>query len=138
MEYRLPFRQYNKALRKNKLLGLKCNDCGKITCPPTMACSKCAGTNMEVCELSGNGLIVTLSTVYVAARGREAELPYTVALVELEEGPWIMGNLIDIDPRKAGMDLMGKKTALSFKVCPADEFSAGVAAARPAFCVMRE
>jgi len=136
MEYKLPFKEYDKALRKNKLMGLKCRDCGKVTCPPTMACSGCGGTNLDVRQLTGAGKVVTFSTCYVAARGHEAELPYTVVLIELDEGPWIMGNLIDIDPRKVTMDVIGKRATLSYKVFPRDEFSAGDAA-RPAFCILR-
>jgi uncharacterized OB-fold protein len=61
----------------------------------------------------------------VAPLGREVEAPYTIVLVELEEGPWIMGNLIDIDPTKVGMELIGRKVKLGFKVFPGDLYSAG-------------
>jgi uncharacterized OB-fold protein len=132
MEYKLPFVVYNEALKKNKLLGLKCNDCGTVTCPPMMSCSQCASTNHEVYELSGVGKIVTFSTSYVAAEGRECELPCTIVLVELDEGPWIMGNLIEMDPRKVTMETMGKRVIMGFKIFPGDKYSAGNAA-RPVF-----
>ena len=132
MEYKLPFVAYNEALKKNKLLGLKCSDCGTVTCPPMMVCSQCAGTNHDVYELSGMGEIVTFSTSYVAAEGRECELPYTIVLVELDEGPWIMGNLIEMDPRKVTMEVMGKRVIMGFKIFPGDKYSAGNAA-RPVF-----
>lgn len=132
MEYRLPFIEYNKALKRNKLLGLKCNDCGTITCPPMMVCRECASTNHEVIELSGAGQIVTFTTSYVAPEGREGEAPYIIVMVELDEGPWIMGNLIDIDPSRATMELIGKRVTLGHKVFPGDKYSAGNAA-RPLF-----
>ncbi|NLU49684.1 MAG: Zn-ribbon domain-containing OB-fold protein [Syntrophomonadaceae bacterium] len=132
MEYRLPFKDYNKALKLNKLLGLKCNNCETITCPPMMVCRECASTNHEVIQLSGTGKIVTFTTSYIAAEGREGEVPYTIVMVELDEGPWIMGNLIDIDPAKVGMELIGKRVRLGHKVFPGDKYSAGDAA-RPLF-----
>lgn len=132
MEYRLPFKDYNKALKRNKLLGLKCNNCETITCPPMMVCRECASTNHEVIQLSGTGKIVTFTTSYIAAEGREGEVPYTIVMVELDEGPWIMGNLIDIDPAKVGMELIGKRVRLGHKVFPGDKYSAGDAA-RPLF-----
>ncbi len=38
MEYKLTFKGYNEALKENKLLGLKCQECGTITVPPKMVC----------------------------------------------------------------------------------------------------
>lgn len=132
MEYKLIFKDYSKALKKDKLLGLKCNDCGTVTCPPMMVCHNCTGTNQEVIELSGTGKIVTFTTSYINSEGREGEVPITLVMVELDEGPWIMGNLIDIDPRTISMNLIGKRVKLGHKVFPGDKYSAGDAA-RPVF-----
>ena len=78
MEYKLTFREYNKALKKDKLLALKCSTCHAITCPPKMTCQKCTGTDLQVTELGGKGKIVTFTTVHVAPEGRENEIPYTI------------------------------------------------------------
>jgi uncharacterized protein len=125
IEYKLTYKTYNDALKKKKLLGLKCKDCATVTCPPKMTCQGCTSTNLEITELTGKGKIVTFTTSYVAPLGREVEAPYTIVLVELEEGAWIMGNLIDIDPAKVGMELIGRKVKLGFKVFPGDLYSAG-------------
>lgn len=132
MEYKLPFKEYHEALKQDKLLGLKCLECGNINVPPKMVCGKCTSPNMEVVELSGRGTIQTFTTVFVAPEGRESELPYTIVMVELQEGPWIMGNLIDIDPAKATMELIGKKVVMGHKVFCGDKYSAGEMA-RPLF-----
>jgi uncharacterized OB-fold protein len=132
VEYKLIFKDYNDALKKDKLLGLKCQDCDAIIVPPKMACSKCTSNNLEIIELKGTGKIQTFTTVFVAAEGRENELPYTIVMVELDEGPWIMGNLIDIDPSKATMDLIGKRVKMGHKVFCGDKYSAGDGA-RPLF-----
>ncbi len=132
MEYKLDFRTYSNALKKNKLLGLRCNACCTVTCPPQLVCSECAGREVEVVELKGKGKIVTFTTTHVAPLGRETEAPYTIVMVALEEGPWIVGNLIDIDPARAGMSLIGKKVKLGHKVFPGDMYSDGEAT-RPLF-----
>ena len=132
MEYKLTFKEYNEALKKDKLLGLKCKECGTINVPPKMVCGQCTSLDMEVVELSGKGNIQTFTTVFVAPEGREAEAPYTIVMVELDEGPWIVGNLIDIDPSKATMELIGKRVKLGHKVFPGDKYSAGDMA-RPLF-----
>lgn len=132
MEYKLTFREYNKSLKRDKLLGLKCKDCQTITCPPKMTCQGCAGTNLEVIGLSGKGKIITFTAVQVAPEGRQNETPYIIVMVELAEGPWIMGNLCEMEPAKIGMELMGRKVKLGNKVFPGDKYSDGDAA-RPLF-----
>jgi uncharacterized OB-fold protein len=64
--------------------------------------------------------------------GREVEAPYTIVMVELDEGPWIAGNLVGIDPAEADMSLIGRRVRLGHKVFPGDRYSAGDAA-RPLF-----
>ena len=132
MEYKLTFKDYNEALKKNKLLGLKCQECGTITVPPKMVCRKCASPHLDVVEVKGKGKIRTFTTVYVGAEERQGECPYIIVLVELNEGPWIMGNLIDIDPNQATMELIGRRVKMGHKVFPGDKYSAGDGA-RPLF-----
>jgi uncharacterized OB-fold protein len=132
MEQKLYFKDYNEALKQNKLLGLKCRACGSITIPPKMACRQCASYDMEIMEVKGSGKIRTFTTVFVGAEGRESEVPYILVMVELEEGPWIMGNLEGIDPKTATMELIGKKVKMGNKIFPGDKYSAGESA-RPIF-----
>jgi uncharacterized OB-fold protein len=80
---------------------------------------------MEIVELKGSGEIRTFTTVFVAAEGRESEVPYIIVMVALDEGPWLMGNLDDIDPKSASMELIGKKVKMGHKVFPGDKYTAG-------------
>jgi len=112
MEYKISIEQYTAALKESRLLGLRCKNCGAVTAPPRMVCRKCAGTDLEICELSGKGKIVTFTSVYVPPANRQGETPYLVIMVELEEGPWLMGNLDALDPRNAGFELIGKRVKL--------------------------
>jgi len=135
MEHKLIFKDYNEALKQNKLLGLKCRACGAITVPPKMVCRQCASPDMEIVELKGSGKIRTFTTVFVAAEGRESEIPYTIVMVEMDDGPWVMGNLEGIDPKEASMELVGRKVNMGHKVFPGDKYSAGEGA-RPLFSLV--
>ena len=135
MGHKLIFKDYNEALKQNKLLGLKCQSCGAITVPPKMVCRQCTSPDMQITELKGEGKIRTFTTVFVAAEGREDELPYTIVMVELGEGPWIMGNLTGIDPKEASMELVGKKVMMGNSIFPGDKYSAGEGA-RPVFSLV--
>ncbi len=132
MEYKLKFKEYNEALKENRLLGLKCRACGAITVPPKMVCYKCSSPELEVIQLKGTGKIRTFTTVFVASEGREDEVPYVIVMVALDDGPWIMGNLEGTDPKEASMELVGKKVNMGSKVFPGDKYSAGEGA-RPVF-----
>ena len=135
MEYKLIFKDYNEALKQGKLLGLKCQACGAINVPPKMVCRQCASPDMNVIELKSSGKILTFTTVYVAAEGREAEVPYVIVMVALDDGPWLMGNLEGIDPKTASMELIGKKVKMGSKMFAGDKYSAGESA-RPVFTLV--
>ena len=132
MEYKLTFKAYNEALKEDRLLGLECKSCGAITVPPKMVCRKCTSSELEIVQLKGTGDIKTFTTVNVAAEGREAEVPYTIVMVKLDEGPWIMGNLSGINPAEANMELVGKRVKMTHEVFAGDKYSAGESA-RPLF-----
>jgi len=132
MDYKLTFKEYSQALKENRLLGLKCRQCATITVPPRMVCRNCSSPELDIVDLSGQGTIETFTTAFVAAEGREDEVPYTIVMVALDEGPWLMGNLIGIDPEKVGMEIMGRRVKLGHRVFTGDKYSAGEAA-RPIF-----
>jgi uncharacterized OB-fold protein len=127
MEYKLTHKEYSEALKQQKLLGLKCKSCGAVTVPPKMVCRSCASPDLEVLELKGTGRIQTFTTCNVTSEGREDEVPYHILLVELDEGPWLMGNLSGVAPEKATMEaLMGKKVRMTeTRVFAGDKYSAG-------------
>ena len=123
MEYRLAYREYAEELKRGKLLGLKCNKCGAYTAPPKKVCMQCASEDLDIAELSGKGTIRTFTVVRVPPEGFEA--PYIVAVAELDEGPWLMGNIIDIEIDQATLDLIGKRVRVGSKTARGDKFSCG-------------
>ena len=76
----------------------RCSRCGKFRFYPSEACHFCASMEYEWIPISGRGQIHTY-TVLERARGTpyENNTPITIVLVELEEGPIVMSNLIDYD-----------------------------------------
>ena len=125
MEYILTADMYADSLRNGKYVGLKCKKCGAYTVPPQKVCSACKNSeDMEVVELSRNGTVRSFTTIYTPAEGFTP--PYTVALVELQEGPWVTTNIINYPAEKATMEeLIGKKGRIDYQEVPADQFSGG-------------
>lgn len=123
MEYKLTYEKYKEALLSGKFLGLKCNKCGAYTVPPKKVCMECTSEDLDIAEINKKGEIKTFTVIKVPPEGFDA--PYIVAMVELDEGPWVMGNVIDVDPYKADMELIGKKVVIGSKEIKGDKYSAG-------------
>jgi uncharacterized OB-fold protein len=123
MEYPITYRKYDQGLARGEFLGLQCKACGCITFPPMALCRECSGSEMSPVSLSGKGRVRTFTVVRVAPEGKAP--PYIVAMVELEEGPYVMGNLMDVNPDQASMDLMGKEVHLGSRLMKGDIYSIG-------------
>jgi uncharacterized OB-fold protein len=79
------------------LVGEVCNECGAKLFPPRDVCPECTQPAYEPFQFSGNGHIYSHTTIFQAPRGYEEFVPYTVALVKLDEGPLVTAQLTDID-----------------------------------------
>ena len=83
--------------QRYSLVGEVCNKCGAKLFPPRDVCPECAKPAYEPYTFSGRGEVYSYSTVYQAPEGFEEYVPYTVALVRLEEGPLVTAQLTDVD-----------------------------------------
>ena len=79
------------------LIGEECPHCATRLFPPRDVCPQCGGAAKAPFQFCGNGTVFSFSTVYSAPAEFEAQVPYTVALVKLEEGPLITAQLTDVD-----------------------------------------
>ena len=86
------------ACAEGRLLIQRCEDCGHYQFYPRVICSSCASSNVQWVEASGKARLTSFSVVRRAV-SRAYEAPYVVALVELQEGPRMMSNIIDVDPQ---------------------------------------
>ncbi|UCF86086.1 MAG: Zn-ribbon domain-containing OB-fold protein [Desulfobacteraceae bacterium] len=123
MDYKLTFDQYQKGLEQEKFLGLICNKCNAVTFPPMAVCRSCNGTDCDVTEIKGEGVLRTFTVIRVAPEGMKP--PYVVAMVELDEGAWVIGNLVYINPDDADMSLMGRRVKLGSRIVKGDTYSPG-------------
>lgn len=87
------------------MVGEVCPHCqGKIF-PPRDICPECGEDARTLYSFSGRGEVYSFTTVSQAPAGHEENAPYTVALVQLEEGPMVTAQLTDLDdkPVQIGM-----------------------------------
>ena len=82
------------------LVGFKCNSCGKTYFPPRAICPVCHRKSVgkiEVVKLRGTGKIFSLTEVHEGLEELTLQKPYVLAMVEMDEGPKITGQVIDCD-----------------------------------------
>ncbi|MGC8838199.1 MAG: Zn-ribbon domain-containing OB-fold protein [Anaerolineae bacterium] len=79
------------------LVGEVCDRCGAKLFPPRDVCPECGRPAATPYTFSGRGEVYSYSTIYQAPEGFEEFVPYTVALVKLEEGPLVTAQLTDVD-----------------------------------------
>ena len=94
------------ACRRGELLIQKCNGCSEYQFYPRGICAGCWTTDIAWARASGRGTVWTFTvTGQNRTPGFAEEVPYVVALVELEEGVKLFTNIVECDPRevKIGM-----------------------------------
>lgn len=76
-----------------------CRSCGHRQFPPRLACTKCHGADLDWHESSGKGTIYSFTVVHRAPLDAfKADVPYVIAIVELEEAVRAMMNVRVSDP----------------------------------------
>lgn len=93
-------RNWRVKKQRYSLTGEICNHCGSAVFPPRDVCPECAKPAYEPMTLRGLGEVYSFTTIYEAPTGFDAQAPYSIALVRLEEGPMLTAQLTDVDPRE--------------------------------------
>ncbi len=122
MAYPFILKDHVQAVGQDRFLGLKCGDCQGVTFPAKSTCAACGSRNLDPVQVKGAGEIRTFTVIRVAPQGFSP--PYMVALVELEDGPWVMGNLEGFPPDEAGLDLIGRKVQMGSKELDLETYGA--------------
>ena len=108
--------EFWEGTKNNRLLIRHCEDCGEYSYYPRSFCPKCWSENVAWYEASGKATLYTWSVIYSNDMPPfKDRIPYVAAIVDLEEGPRMMTNIIDteFDDLKVGMALSVTFQAIS-------------------------
>lgn len=87
------------ALRRGELVIQECTACGALQHPPRSMCADCGSFERGWRQASGRGsvysYIVSHQPIHPALQGFT---PFATVLIELEEGPRMASNLVDVGP----------------------------------------
>jgi len=116
MSNQTPFtiEQFYKFALQGKLMAGKCQKCGKIHLPPRPLCDNCFSQQFDWLEISGKGQLLTYTIIHIAPSQFQAMAPYTVGIVQLENGLKIPGIISGVNQNqlKIGMNL-----SIDFQTC---------------------
>lgn len=98
---------YWEGCRDGRLLIQQCAECETLRFPPNRICGACHSDKMKWIEASGKGRVYSWIVVNHAVP-REVygdDVPYAVALIDLEEGVRMVSNVIGFDPHEIAADM---------------------------------
>lgn len=101
-------RPYWAGLREHRLMLPRCRDCGKAFFYPRVLCPSCHSAAIEWFQASGRGRLYSFEIAYQTInKAFRVKPPYVLAMVELEEGPRLMSNLVNVaaDPAVVRCDM---------------------------------
>ncbi len=115
---------YWEGLEQGELRLQRCEDCGAYQYPPESFCRACPSERLEWRAVEGGGSVYSFIVVrqrYLPAFGDL--IPYNVAIVELDEGPRVIANLLDVDNEaieigmrvRSRIEPVGERFALYFE-----------------------
>lgn len=92
-------RPFWDACRKHELRIQRCRACGTLHHYPRLQCPQDGCDRFDWALMSGRGTVFSFVVAHRAFHpGFKGEVPYVVAVIELEEGPRMMSNVVGLAP----------------------------------------
>jgi uncharacterized OB-fold protein len=92
-------RPFWEGCREGVLRLQRCRRCGSLRYPVSPVCPRCLSEEADWEEVTGDGEVYSFAVFrHAYNEAWRARLPYVVALVQLEAGPTLIGNVVGLDP----------------------------------------
>ena len=97
---------YWRHLREHNARLQKCEKCSRFRFPPMPSCPYCGALGGSWTPISGKGKVYTWMVIDHPIDPRlAAEVPFVIAMVELEEGPGVAGRMVGIEREQIKGDM---------------------------------
>jgi uncharacterized OB-fold protein len=90
-------RPFWDAANEDRFVLQKCGNCSKYRWTPQILCTNCLSEDFEWVEASGDGVVYSYTIVHRPPL-LAFTAPYTLAVVELKEGPLMLTHMVDTPP----------------------------------------
>lgn len=92
-----------EATRERRLELQRCRGCGNVQHYPRPLCVRCHRQDLEIVAAGGGGTVYSFTEVHRSA-DPDADLPYVIALVRLDEGPVLLSRIVGAEPETLRCD----------------------------------
>jgi uncharacterized OB-fold protein len=97
--------------QRYRLEASQCGGCGKISFPPRLVC-RCGVREFKKTKVSETGTIISFTTIRVAPDAFAIHAPYSIAIVEADNGVRVTTQVVDCMPEDLAI---GKKVKFVFR-----------------------
>ena len=97
---------FQAAVASGELHVQKCKDCADYHHPPRLYCPRCFSSDYVFTAVSGAGMLYSHTVShYTTEKAWKDEVPWATVVVELEEGPRLVGTArgVDMDSLRIGL-----------------------------------
>ena len=109
------------AAAADRLLIRRCAECGRWLAPEAGGCYDCGGEDPGWAAASGHGTLVSWAVLHPRASAPGQPARTVLALVELDEGPWLHTSLTSTSPAAIAALRAGQRVAADFVHPPEGE-----------------
>jgi uncharacterized OB-fold protein len=115
-------RSWREYPRRYRYEASVCKKCGRWHFPARLVCETCGAREFETRAMRRTGTILTHTVIRVPPKPFADQAPFAVAIVEMDDGPRITTQVVDL---KDGQLKIGLKVKLEFRKIN-DEGPAGI------------
>jgi uncharacterized OB-fold protein len=106
------------ACDEHRLVMQRCTSCGLLQFYPRALCRHCGGVDLVDEQVSGDGRVASFTICHRAVGERFMDrVPYVLALIDLDEGPRLMSNIVDCPPEEVAI---GDRVQVAFEQAAPD------------------
>ena len=99
-------RPFWEAARRHELHMPRCTTCDYVFFYPRSECPRCLSTHLEWVKVSGRARLHSFTIVQQPANAAfRDDVPYVYAVVQLDEGPRLVSNIVQCDINALRVDM---------------------------------
>ncbi len=108
-------RPFWSAAARGQLVVQRCLACDHLRFPPGPVCTECLHPESEWMPLSGHATVLSHLVFHQGYGGPwSAAVPYSVVMLQTDEGPRMFSDIDDPDHRHVDADLVGRRVHVWF------------------------
>ena len=98
--------EFWNAAKRHELVVQRCKQCGILIFYPRDACPSCLSQDLEWNQVSGKGRVYSYTVVRSPAHpGFKDDAPYIYGVVQIDEGPRMITNIVDCKIEDCHVDM---------------------------------